>query len=82
MRKLLKQHLEEEGAISVTGNWEHVTNQIGMFSFTGLSKAQSEAMCDKSVYMTSNGRISIVGITQANVKHVAKTMKECIESNQ
>jgi len=34
MRKLLRKNLEQIGA---KGTWNHVTNQIGMFSFTGLT---------------------------------------------
>ena len=34
MRTLLKETLIKVGA---KGNWDHVTNQIGMFSFTGLT---------------------------------------------
>jgi aspartate/tyrosine/aromatic aminotransferase len=37
-------------------------------------------MVDKyHIYMTSNGRISIAGITKDNVEYVAQFMKECIE---
>jgi len=35
---MLKEALDKNGAPSPTGNWEHITSQIGMFSFTGLSK--------------------------------------------
>lgn len=38
MRELLKAKLTEVGANSSTGNWDHITTQIGMFSFTGLTK--------------------------------------------
>ena len=38
MRTALKANLIEVGA---KGNWDHVTEQIGMFSFTGLTLAQS-----------------------------------------
>ncbi len=34
MRALLKENIVKVGA---KGNWDHVTNQIGMFSFTGLT---------------------------------------------
>jgi aspartate aminotransferase len=34
MRKVLRENLEELGTI---GKWNHVTNQTGMFSYTGLS---------------------------------------------
>ena len=46
MRVLLKENLEKVGAKSSTGSWDHITTQIGMFSFTGLTTAQSEAMVD------------------------------------
>ena len=46
MRVLLKENLEKVGAKSSTGSWDHITTQIGMFSFTGLPTAQSEAMVD------------------------------------
>ncbi len=35
MRTLLKKELL---AINTPGNWDHITNQIGMFSFTGLNR--------------------------------------------
>jgi aspartate/tyrosine/aromatic aminotransferase len=39
------------------GSWDHITEQIGMFSYTGLSKAQCENMTRKwHVYMTMDGR--------------------------
>jgi len=34
VRKLLRDELER---LKTPGNWEHITNQIGMFSYTGLS---------------------------------------------
>lgn len=37
MRKKLLGSLEAAGA---PGGWEHVVNQIGMFSFTGLTSKQ------------------------------------------
>lgn len=65
MRGKLKQALI---ANRTPGNWDHITNQIGMFSFTGLTLEQSKAMVDKySVFMTLNGRISICGLTNKNV---------------
>lgn len=38
MRKALKQALIDNGC---PGNWDHITNQIGMFSFTGLNRKYS-----------------------------------------
>ena len=65
MRKLLRKNLE---SIGTKGTWDHVTTQIGMFSFTGLTPKQSETMVSKHhIYMTKNGRISVAGLTAENV---------------
>jgi aspartate aminotransferase len=37
MRTQLKSLLAKEGS---TRNWDHITNQIGMFAFTGISPEQ------------------------------------------
>lgn len=77
MRALLKEALIKNGC---PGTWDHITDQIGMFSFTGLSPEQSTAMVEKhSIYMTANGRISISGLTEKNVQYVADAMKDCVE---
>lgn len=78
MRNLLRSHLERLGA---KGTWEHITNQIGMFSFTGLTAPQSKAMVSKHhVYMLANGRISIAGLTAMNVEYVARAMKDVTDN--
>lgn len=38
MRKALRKNLED---IGTKGTWDHVTTQIGMFTFTGLTPKQS-----------------------------------------
>ena len=79
MRKLLRSTLEKIGA---KGTWNHVTDQIGMFSFTGLTPAQSDAMVKKHhIYMTKNGRISVAGLTTKNVEYVAKCIKDVTENH-
>ena len=54
--------------IWLKGDWKHITNQIGMFSYTGLSKLQSETLTEKfQVYLTTNGRISMAGLNHGNM---------------
>lgn len=51
MRRLLREKLEERGT---PGDWEHITKQIGMFSFTGLTEEQVGILREKwHVYMVS-----------------------------
>jgi aspartate/tyrosine/aromatic aminotransferase len=80
MRKLLRQELEK---INTPGNWENITNQIGMFSYTGLTKKQSERMVNQyHIYMLGNGRISMSGVNSSNVKYIEESMKKSIEQGE
>jgi aspartate aminotransferase len=52
-----------------------------MFSFTGLTIKQSEAMVSKHhIYMTKNGRISVAGLTKSNFEYVAKAIKDVADN--
>eukprot|EP00258_Populus_trichocarpa_P006171 XP_002309659.3 aspartate aminotransferase, chloroplastic isoform X1 [Populus trichocarpa] len=53
-------------------DWSFILKQIGMFSFTGLNKTQSENMTNKwHVYMTKDGRISLAGLSLAKCEYLA-----------
>lgn len=53
-------------------DWSYILKQIGMFSFTGLNKAQSENMTNKwHIYMTKDGRISLAGLSAAKCEYLA-----------
>ncbi|CAI4213024.1 unnamed protein product [Parascedosporium putredinis] len=72
----LRAKLEELGT---PGTWNHITDQIGMFSFTGLSQAQALQIRQEShVYMTGNGRISMAGLNSRNVEYVAKAIDKVV----
>lgn len=78
MRVKLKAALENNGA---PGTWDHITSQIGMFSYTGLTSQQVAFMREKyHVYMTANGRISMAGLTDDTVLYVADAIKEAVVS--
>jgi aspartate/tyrosine/aromatic aminotransferase len=79
MRLALRAAVEK---IQTPGDWSHITTQIGMFSFTGLTLKQSVAMVEKHhVYMTKNGRISVCGLTTGNVDYVAACMKDVVQNH-
>jgi len=68
VRKLLRFGLEEKGT---PGTWNHITDQIGMFSFTGLSPEQCTKMIEEHhIYMLKTGRISLAGLNKGNVRYV------------
>lgn len=53
MREGLRARLEAKGT---PGTWDHITNQIGMFSFTGLTEKQVMTLREKwHVYMVRSG---------------------------
>lgn len=77
MRKALRSELEKQGA---PGTWNHITDQIGMFSYTGLSVKQCEILINKyHVYLLKSGRISMAGINEKNIKYLAKSIKSALE---
>ncbi|KAL2880643.1 Aspartate aminotransferase, cytoplasmic [Colletotrichum sp. CLE4] len=80
MRKVLRAKLEELGT---PGTWNHITDQIGMFSFTGLSETQVLKLReDAHVYMTKNGRISMAGLNTRNVEYFAKAVDKVVRETK
>lgn len=74
VRKQLKSHLINMGS---TRSWDHITNQIGMFCFTGMNAANVERLTkDFSIYLTKDGRISMAGVTSKNVEYLARGMHD------
>ena len=72
MRALLKSNLEKAGS---TLDWSHIESQIGMFCYSGLTKDQVDTLqSDHHVYMTGDGRISMAGVTSANVEYLSNAM--------
>eukprot|EP00937_MAST-01D_sp_MAST-1D-sp2_P006887 g6887.t1 len=80
-RRLLHDALVSNGTPSnaANGRWDHIVDQIGMFSYTGLTEAQCWNMeREHHVYMLKNGRVSMAGVCEANVAHVARAIHHSI----
>jgi len=76
MRKALRSKLEELGT---PGDWSHITSQIGMFSYTGLTAAQVAYLVKEyHIYLPKDGRISISGLNTNNVDWVAQGFKDAV----
>nr|QFR39793.1 mitochondrial aspartate aminotransferase [Azumapecten farreri] len=74
MRTRLREGLAKEGS---SHNWQHITDQIGMFCFTGLKPDQVEKLTSEySVYLTKDGRISVAGITSGTVDYLAHAIHQ------
>jgi len=80
MRQALRTKLE---GLGTPGTWNHITDQIGMFSFTGLTEAQvAKLRSDFHIYMTKNGRISMAGLNTSNVEYFAKAVDSVVREMQ
>jgi len=78
MRTGLRSRLEKLGT---PGQWDHVTRQIGMFSYTGLNAAQVAHMRTKyHIYLLSSGRINICGLTTNNIDYVATAIDDAVRN--
>ncbi|XP_024068698.2 aspartate aminotransferase, mitochondrial-like [Terrapene carolina triunguis] len=74
MRNQLVANLKKEGS---SHNWQHITDQIGMFCYTGLKPEQVEQLTKEfSIYMTKDGRISVAGVTSGNVGYLARAIHQ------
>lgn len=76
MRKQLVEKLKSHGAKQ---NFDFITVQRGMFSYTGLSTAQVERLRnDYGVYAVSSGRICVAALNSRNVDYVAEAIAKII----
>jgi len=72
MRTELVKELKAQGSKK---DWSHITNQIGMFCFSGLTPEQVNKLTnDWHIYMTKNGRISMAGVFSSRVKYLAQAI--------
>ncbi len=75
MRTALQSEVLKAGS---TKDWSHITSQIGMFCYTGLTAEQVARMTNEfHIYLTKDGRISMAGLNSDNVAYVASAMHEC-----
>ncbi|CAN1218724.1 Aspartate aminotransferase 3, chloroplastic, partial [Linum perenne] len=76
MRKQLFEALRSRGT---PGDWSHIIKQIGMFTFTGLNSEQVAFMTKEyHIYMTSDGRISMAGLSSKTVPHLADAIHAAV----
>jgi len=80
MRGKLRKILEDLGS---SRNWDHITRQIGMFAYSGMSKGEVEALREKHhIYCTLDGRISMAGVTSQNVEYIANAIHDVTEGKK
>lgn len=78
MRHLLVETLNEKG---VEQDFDFITRQRGMFSYSGLTPEQVAALRDKySVYIVGSGRINVAGLTPTNMDYLCDAIAEVLKA--
>lgn len=76
MRKNLAAELKTLGAKK---DFDFVTQQKGMFSFSGLNPEQVQRLKDEfGVYIVKSGRMCVASLNKDNVKYTAEAIKEVL----
>lgn len=76
MRELFVAKLKEQG---VQQDFSFITEQNGMFSFSGLNKDQVARLKNEfAVYIVGSGRISVAGITSGNIDALCQAIAKVL----
>eukprot|EP00743_Colponemidia_sp_Colp-15_P020317 GILK01026324.1.p1 GENE.GILK01026324.1~~GILK01026324.1.p1 ORF type:complete len:197 (-),score=1.60 GILK01026324.1:82-672(-) len=78
MRHILRDELVRLGT---PGNWDHITKQIGMFSYLGLTKEQCDELIERRVLLLPSSRISVAGLTASTAVDLAKHIDEIVRKS-
>lgn len=75
-RRIFVEELVAKGA---PGDYSFITRQRGMFSFTGLTRAQVDTLReDYAIYIVGSGRINVAGLTPDNIGRVAESIVKVV----
>jgi aspartate/tyrosine/aromatic aminotransferase len=78
MRTLLVESLARAG---VERDFSFIQGQRGMFSFSGLTPGQVDALRERyAIYVVRSGRINVAGITTTNVARIAQAIADVLKS--
>ena len=76
MRLLFVETLKAKG---VTRDFSFITRQKGMFSFSGLTKAQVDALREKyGIYVVGSGRINVAAMTPSNMDALCQAISDVL----
>jgi len=77
MRSALVEGLSSRG---VEGDFSYITEQRGMFSFSGLTDDIVAWLREnKAIYVVGGGRINLAGLTSANIDYVCDSIAEAMK---
>ncbi len=63
-------------------DWTFLRRQRGMFSYTGLGSVHAEWLrAHRSIYMTADGRVNVVGLNPGNLDYVCDAVAEALREH-
>ena len=72
--------IEPKNAAGIQRDFSFIEKQRGMFSYSGLTAQQVEALkADHGIYAVSSGRICVAALNQKNIEHVAKAIAQVLK---
>lgn len=81
MRKALIDNILSK-CIKKTCDFEFMSLQKGMFSYTGLGKTQVERLIsDYAIYLSMDGRINIAGLNPNNLSYISEAICNVVNEN-
>ena len=83
MRRMFARKLDGMGVnLSPDGGNRFITEQKGMFSFSGLTKPQVEQLRrEHSIYIVGSGRINVAGMTGTNMGRLCEAIAGVVSAN-
>lgn len=78
----MRQILHEQLSQAVPGrDFSYLTQQQGMFSYTGLSAEQVDQLKDQyAIYLLRSGRMCVAGLNLNNIDYVAQSIAEVLQN--
>lgn len=78
MRHLFVETLNEKGAGQ---DFSFIAQQRGMFSFSGLTPTQVQALRERhGVYIVGSGRINVAGLTESNMDYLCAAIADVVNA--
>ena len=79
IRQMRRALADEMQTIGAKRDFSFVTQQAGMFSFTGLTPEQVDRLATEfGIYAVRTGRICICGLNEKNVSYVARSFAQVL----
>jgi aspartate/tyrosine/aromatic aminotransferase len=76
MRRLFVDTLRAKG---VTRDFSFITQQRGMFSYSGITPAQVDRLrSEYAIYLVRSGRINVAGMTESNMDRLCDAIRDVL----